>query len=137
MYVSHNNVYEHRSVAELALGRALPQGAVVHHADLDKSNNDPSNLVICPDQAYHRHLHARLSVVAAGYDPNTHKRCSYCKTYHTKSEFSTSPSNYDGLNATCRRSTNEYRRSKGIKSVWNWRRSMNQQFRRAKEVCIL
>jgi len=51
---------KHVLVAEKALGKSLPKGAVVHHVDLDKKNNKPSNLVICPDQAYHLLLHKRM-----------------------------------------------------------------------------
>jgi hypothetical protein len=52
--------YQHRLIAEKALGKPLPKGAVVHHIDEDKANNHPSNLVICPDQTYHRLIHARM-----------------------------------------------------------------------------
>lgn len=51
---------QHVSVAEKALGKPLPKGAVVHHVDEDKKNNDPKNLVICPSQAYHLLLHKRM-----------------------------------------------------------------------------
>jgi hypothetical protein len=50
----------HVLVAEKALGKPLPKGAVVHHVDLDKANNDPKNLVVCPSQAYHLLLHKRM-----------------------------------------------------------------------------
>jgi hypothetical protein len=52
--------YEHRLVAEKVLGKPLPPGAVVHHIDGDNMNNHPSNLVICPDQGYHRLIHTRM-----------------------------------------------------------------------------
>lgn len=58
--VNGRRVYEHVLIAEKALGRKLPLDAVVHHIDLDPSNNDPNNLVICPDQAYHMELHMRM-----------------------------------------------------------------------------
>jgi len=51
---------QHVLVAEKALGKSLPKGAVVHHVDEDKQNNDPRNLVICPNQAYHNLLHKRI-----------------------------------------------------------------------------
>jgi len=71
---------EHRVVAELALGRPLPDKAVVHHVDEDKSNNKSSNLVICPDRKYHFLLHVRMRA----YDACGHAdwlKCRHCKEY--------------------------------------------------------
>ena len=45
----------HRRRAELALGKPLPRGAEVHHADGTTGDNAP--LVICQDRAYHMLLH--------------------------------------------------------------------------------
>lgn len=58
--INGKQVYEHTLVAEKALGRKLPPGAVVHHVNNDPADNRPSNLVICPDQAYHLLLHRRM-----------------------------------------------------------------------------
>lgn len=68
---------EHIHVAERALGRPLPPGAVVHHVDEDKANNAPTNLVICPDQAYHHLLHQRMRAMDACGNPNW-RRCELC-----------------------------------------------------------
>lgn len=54
-----------RIVATNALGKGLPFGAVIHHANEDKGDDTPSNLVICPDAAYHRLLHARTKAYNA------------------------------------------------------------------------
>lgn len=51
--------YAHRTKAAKALGRPLPPGSEVHHANRDKLDNNAGNLVICPDHAYHALLHAR------------------------------------------------------------------------------
>lgn len=66
----------HRLRAERALGKTLPKGAVVHHADGSKREDAP--LVICQDERYHQLLHARMRVKAAGGDPNTDAFCGQC-----------------------------------------------------------
>lgn len=62
--------FEHVIMAEKALGKPLPEGALVHHVDQDGTNNNtksPWNLIVCPDQKYHLMLHARAR--ALGYEP--------------------------------------------------------------------
>ena len=54
-------VDEHVLVAERALGKYLPTGAVVHHVNVDRRNNAPTNLVICENQTYHKLLHVRMN----------------------------------------------------------------------------
>lgn len=49
-------VQEHRIIAEQKIGRKLLPSEVVHHIDGDKTNNDPSNLVVLT-RAEHRALH--------------------------------------------------------------------------------
>ena len=69
-----------RQVAEDALGRPLPSGAEVHHVDGNGLNNDPSNLVICPDKSYHRLLHVRQRAMDATGDPEM-RCCVICKQW--------------------------------------------------------
>lgn len=71
-------IREHILVAEGALGKHLPSGAVVHHVNGIKDDNRPENLVICENDQYHRRLHYRANVVALGGDPDLHKLCPYC-----------------------------------------------------------
>lgn len=71
---------EHVLVAEKALGRKLPEGVEVHHVDEVKLNNEPSNLVICPDRAYHMLLHRRTRALDACGHADWLK-CPYCKQY--------------------------------------------------------
>jgi hypothetical protein len=49
----------HRAIAERSIGRRLRSFEVVHHVDMDKKNNDPSNLRICRDQTEHERLYHR------------------------------------------------------------------------------
>jgi hypothetical protein len=71
-------VYDHVSIAELALGHPLPKGAEIHHVDNNKRNNANTNLVICQDHQFHFFLHVRAKVVRAGGNPNTQRICSHC-----------------------------------------------------------
>jgi hypothetical protein len=72
--------FDHVRIAESVLGRELPDGAVVHHADGNRGNNAKSNLVICPSKSYHNLLHARISAMNATGDPNKRK-CRLCHEY--------------------------------------------------------
>jgi hypothetical protein len=76
-YPRQQSIRIHRLRAERALGKPLPKGAQVHHVDGSKREDAP--LVICQDNAYHKMLHARARVVAAGGDPNRHRICRTCK----------------------------------------------------------
>ena len=57
--------YEHQMVAELKLGRYLKEGEVAHHIDLNKSNNDFSNIVVL-SKGDHTKVHAKIR---KGTDP--------------------------------------------------------------------
>lgn len=55
----NRKTYMHILVAERALGRQLKTPECVHHLDGDGCNNSPGNLVICPNDSYHKLLHKR------------------------------------------------------------------------------
>jgi hypothetical protein len=59
VYVGRKKKLRHITLAEEALGKPLPKGAVVHHWNGDKADNSPENLVICPNTTYHALLHRR------------------------------------------------------------------------------
>lgn len=80
-------VFEHVLVAEKALGKSLPPKAKVHHVDKISSHNEPTNLVICEDQAYHMLIHRRQRILEAGGSPSTQRICSACQTPKDFSEF--------------------------------------------------
>ena len=67
-------------LAEKALGKQLPDGAVVHHANGIKTDNRPENLVICKNDSYHQILHTRMRALKECGNSNWRK-CSNCKKY--------------------------------------------------------
>lgn len=70
-------VLEHILIAEKALGKPLPLGAVVHHHKGDKKNGA---LVICQDTAYHNFLHQRQrAYYACGH--SDWRQCKFCREY--------------------------------------------------------
>ena len=75
-----DSVGEHRVIAERILGKALPRGAVVHHVDGDKKNNVPENLVIFPNQSYHRIIHRRQRALEEGGNAN-YRLCRRCNKW--------------------------------------------------------
>lgn len=100
VYVDGRVVKIHRLRAERALGKPLPPGAEVHHADGSKSDTAP--LVICQDSAYHKLLHARMRVKAAGGNPNTQVLCATCRQPKAFADFGKLRRGQRGLQPSCR-----------------------------------
>lgn len=71
---------EHVLIVERAIGHSLPPKAEVHHIDGNKQNNTPSNLVVCPNRAYHKLLHKRQEAKAACGKAHWLK-CWICRKY--------------------------------------------------------
>lgn len=93
-------VPEHILRAEAALGHYLPEGAVVHHANGNKSDNRNENLVILPNLAYHILIHARMRRKQKYGDPNL-KRCGRCKKVIPLRDFPVNPKIYEGRDRLC------------------------------------
>lgn len=77
----------HIVIAQTVLGRTLPKGAHVHHVDGNGHNNEYTNLVICPSQAYHMLLHVRQRALEQCGNANW-LRCIRCKKYDDPSNMS-------------------------------------------------
>ena len=80
-------VLEHILVVEKAMSRYLPLGAQVHHCNEVRTDNENRNLVVCQDLAYHKLLHRRMRIKAAGGNPNTDQICRSCKQTKDQSNF--------------------------------------------------
>lgn len=54
-----------RHVAEgYVVGRLLSSKEIVHHIDIDSSNDTPGNLYVCKDGKEHQRIHAQLEQLA-------------------------------------------------------------------------
>jgi len=93
-------VREHILVAEKTLGRNLKEPECIHHADENKENNSPNNLVICPDQAYHMLLHQRIRAFKESGNAD-YRKCKVCKTYDDTENMVFRPSDNTYLHKSC------------------------------------
>ena len=96
----------HVLAAERALGKTLPIGSRVHHVNGVKHDNRPSNLVICPSEAYHRLIHKRQDAMNACGNAEWLK-CPFCKKYDAPENLYLSK---DGRQHRHRHCQNEYSR---------------------------
>lgn len=87
--VNGRYVMAHVLIAESALGKALPEGAVVHHVNENRSDNRNANLVICQNQGYHRLIHRRTNA----YNASGHadwRQCVHCGVHDDPANMSVS-----------------------------------------------
>ena len=75
-----SSAYEHRLIAERAIGKSLPKGAEVHHVNGDKKDNSRGNLVICQNRAEHMAIHYRQRALDAAGNAD-YVRCVYCNEW--------------------------------------------------------
>ena len=94
---SHSNgyVFDHTIIAEKALGKPLPPGSVIHHANGTKSGP----LVICQDNVYHLFLHQRMRAFKDCGHSNWLK-CSFCKQYDDPINMYVAPNGH-GIHRKC------------------------------------
>lgn len=75
-----NKKYDHVLVAEKALGKPLPDGALVHHWNEDRKDNRPENLAIFPGVAYHNLIHRRIRAYEKTGNADA-LMCRHCKEW--------------------------------------------------------
>ena len=97
-----NSIGRHRLTVYEATGKFYKHPIVIHHIDENKENNSNTNLVVCPDQAYHLHIHYRQSVLDDGYHPDVHNKCTDCEEYKLHEDFSKNKTRASGLNNICK-----------------------------------
>lgn len=104
--------YQHILVWESHNGK-LPYGYEIHHIDLNRSNNDITNLQAMT-ASDHRRIHAGIKVI----DGQLHRPCSKCKQMLplTNEYFAMKRNTMIGLNSTCKKCdsnrSNEYQKMK-------------------------
>lgn len=100
----------HVLIVESILGHALPPGAVVHHVNEVKTDNTPTNLVVCPSNAYHKLLHQRMDSLKACGNAS-HRKCPFCKQYSAPESMTHNKSSRYFYHAACKTSYNQLRKS--------------------------
>ncbi len=74
---ANGHILFHRLIASNTLGKALPEGVVIHHYG-EESEHD--KIVVCENERYHKFLHARIRALRVC--GNAHwRKCSICKKY--------------------------------------------------------
>ncbi len=79
-------VQEHRVVVEDIIGKYLPDHAIVHHLNGNRKHNNPDNLVVCPNDAYHQLIHNRTYSLVFTGSPNN-RWCPGCEQFLPLSSF--------------------------------------------------
>ena len=119
-YITHNGERRpaHVVIVEEAIGRRLKGDELVHHRNGVKDDNAPTNLVLCPDQAYHLLLHQRMRALNACGNANW-RRCAFCKQYDDVSNLTVRSTGYHHAQCAAAYETARYQRlfAKGKRHV--------------------
>lgn len=110
-YVVICGEYAHRLAARKVLGRSLMGEECVHHWDENPANNNPDNLVICPNKAYHELLHRRMRALKSRGNANW-LRCQLCGNYEDPKspDMWVEPKGRFGQHRSCGRAVQQSRR---------------------------
>lgn len=122
---AHRKYRGYRKIAEKALGRKLPENAVVHH-------HTSNQLVICEDQAYHLLLHYRTKAIKESGHADW-LQCAYCHKFDAPENLYIQPGkNQCNYHRECRL---EYKRNHYPK--YRDRRSQLRRFRYLQEKRVI
>lgn len=83
-YYKSGGKADHTKKIEKVLGRELLPRQCVHHVDGNGKNNRNSNLVVCPNESYHKLLHLRQEALDETGNANS-KKCRVCKEWDSES----------------------------------------------------
>jgi len=96
-------------VAEKMIGGKLPEGAVVHHIDGNKINDDPANLIICKNNSDHMLLHQKEKALRECGHADWY-RCHICGIYSPLEEIK-HYKNQSSYHPQCERNRSKERRT--------------------------
>jgi len=103
-------IREHILIAEKALGKSLPLGAVIHHGNGNGTDNIGSNLVICENHAYHNLLHQRTRALkACGHA--SWRKCRFCQQYGDPKNLKKTGNSFYHRDCRCAFRRERYRRT--------------------------
>lgn len=100
--ISHNGkkIRLYKKIVEDILDYQLPNTAVVHHVNGNIQDNNPSNLVVCQNHAYHRMIHAReVALKECGHAD--WRKCKYCHEYDSIENLYFPPNNEYAMHKRC------------------------------------
>ncbi len=93
-------VFEHVLIASEALGKSIPDGAIVHHINGNPADNRNQNLVICDSRYYHRITHTRERALIECGNVNW-RRCGYCGQWDDPDNLYISPNKMGMRHRAC------------------------------------
>jgi hypothetical protein len=95
-------VLEHILIVERILGKPLPPNACIHHINENPADNRPKNLIVCPDNTYHKLVHQRLRALkSCGYA--YWRKCKFCGQYDDPKNLYIGRNNENVIHRECRR----------------------------------
>lgn len=95
---ARGRVLVHTLIAEEALGKPLPEKAVVHHVNTFEKGMITTNLVLCEDQGYHNLLHRRQRAYEVCGHPDW-LQCRHCREWDSPENMTAKERKKEGVGA--------------------------------------